>query len=108
MKRLQTYAPALSIFCLALLVRVIYNITVARGYFPAFDARYYDSIAQNLLKEHCFCLQGHVPTTDRAPLWSFIIAMIYAITGPQTFSSRLFFLFLGSGPCFFPSLSAGT
>jgi 4-amino-4-deoxy-L-arabinose transferase-like glycosyltransferase len=99
MKRLQTYTPALSIFCLALLVRVVYNLTVARGYFPAFDARYYDTIAQNLLSEHCFCLQGHVPTTDRAPLWSFIIAIIYAITGPKNFYARLFFSFLGSGTC---------
>src|SRR5258708_23605912 len=99
MKRLRLYAPALGIFGLALLVRVVYNLTVARGYIPEFEARYYDTIAQSLLREHCFCLQGHAPTTARAPLWSFIIAIIYAITGPKNFYARLFFSFLGSGTC---------
>lgn len=99
MKRLQGYAPALGIFCFALLVRLIYNLTVARGYYPAYDARYYDTIAKNLLSEHCFCLVSHISTTDRAPLWSFIIAAIYAITGPKNFYARLFFSFLGSGTC---------
>jgi 4-amino-4-deoxy-L-arabinose transferase-like glycosyltransferase len=99
MKRLQVYAPAIGIFCLALLVRLVYNLTVARGYYLAFDARYYDTIAKNLLSEHCFCLTGRTPTTDRAPLWPFIIAIIYAITGPKNFYARLFFSLLDAGGC---------
>jgi 4-amino-4-deoxy-L-arabinose transferase-like glycosyltransferase len=99
MKRLQAYAPAIGIFCLALLVRLAYNLTVARGYYPAFDARYYDTIAKNLLSVHCFCLVGQAPTTDRAPLWPFIIAAIYAVTGPKNFYARLFFSLLDSGGC---------
>jgi 4-amino-4-deoxy-L-arabinose transferase-like glycosyltransferase len=99
MKRLQPYIPAIAIFCLALLVRLVYNLTVARGYVPAFDARYYDTIAKNLLTEHCFCLVSHVPTTDRAPLWPFIIAGIYSITGPKNFYARLFFSLISSGAC---------
>src|SRR5581483_4423624 len=99
MRRLQSYAPAIGIFCLALLVRLAYNLTVARGYYPAFDARYYDTIAKNLLSEHCFCLVGQTPTTDRAPLWPFIIAIIYAITGPINFYARLFFSLLDAGAC---------
>src|SRR4051794_6462430 len=99
MRRLRIYAPIIAIFCLALLVRLAYNITVARGYFPAYDARYYDTIAKNLLGEHCFCLVGHTPTTDRAPLWSFIIAIIYAVTGPINFYARFFFCLIDAGTC---------
>jgi len=102
MKRLQPYAPAIGIFCLALLVRLAYNLTVARGYYPAFDARYYDTIAKNLLSAHCFCLttgRTLTPTTDRAPLWPFIITIIYAITGPKNFYARLFFCLLDAGGC---------
>jgi 4-amino-4-deoxy-L-arabinose transferase-like glycosyltransferase len=99
MKRLRVYAPIIAFFCLALLVRLAYNVTVARGYFPAYDARYYDTIAKNLLGEHCFCLVGHTSTTDRAPLWSFIIAIIYAVTGPINFYARFFFCLIDAGTC---------
>ncbi len=99
MKRLQAYLPALGIFGLALLVRLVYNFTVARGYHSEFDARYYDNIAQHLLSEHCFCIVPHVSTPDRAPFWAWIIAAIYAVTGPANVYARIFLSLLGSGTC---------
>lgn len=93
------YIPVLSIFCIALLVRIIYNATVAHGYIPEFDANYYNTIALNLNSEHCFCLIPYVQETGRAPLWPFIMAIIYAVTGPSNAYSRLFLCFLGSGTC---------
>ncbi len=98
-KRFISYLPALGIFCCALLVRIIYNVTVARGYIPKFDAGYYNTIAIHLNTEHCFCLQNNVPDTDRAPLWPFVIAAIYAVTGAHNFYARLFLCLLGSGTC---------
>ncbi len=99
MKRLRVYLPALSIFCLALLVRIIYNSTVARGYIPRYDAGYYNGLGQHLIDEHCFCVEAYKPTTGRAPFWPFIIAAIYTITGPKNFYARLFLCFLGAGTC---------
>jgi 4-amino-4-deoxy-L-arabinose transferase-like glycosyltransferase len=99
MKSLQIYAPALIVGSLALTVRVLYNLIVARGYHPEYDARYYDSIAHNLLSSQCFCLLPHIPTTDRAPLWAFIVTAIYAITEGKNVYARLFFCLLDSGTC---------
>jgi hypothetical protein len=98
-KRLRGYFPAIVVFFCALLIRVIYNITVARGYIPKFDAGFYNTIAIHLNTEHCFCLQNNVPDTDRAPFWPFVIAAIYAVTGAYNFYARLFLCFLGSGTC---------
>ncbi len=99
MKYLRTSIPALLIGSLALIVRVLYNLTVARGYHPEYDARYYDSIAHNLLSSQCFCIVPHIPTTDRAPLWAFIVTGIYAITEGKNIYARLFFCLLDSGTC---------
>ncbi|MEO7019869.1 MAG: hypothetical protein ABI234_06935 [Ktedonobacteraceae bacterium] len=107
MKRLKTYIPVLSVFCLALLVRVIYNVTVAQGYYPRYDAFLYYKIAGNMLTEHCYCYHGAVSTVSRSPLWSFIMAGIYAIvgwnanvvSGGNPLYPRLFYCFLGSGTC---------
>jgi hypothetical protein len=38
MKRVKPLLPAIGIFCLALLVRVIYNDTVAHNYYPLHDS----------------------------------------------------------------------
>ena len=61
MKRLQPYLPMLVIFCLALLVRIIYNITVGKGYIPNYDSATYEKIALHMLNEHCFCLNPRLP-----------------------------------------------
>ncbi len=98
-KRLREYLPAIVVFFCALLVRIIYNVTVARGYIPEFDAGFYNTIAIHLDTEHCFCLQSHVPDTGRAPFWPFLIAAIYIVTGVHNFYARLFLCFLGSGTC---------
>ncbi len=96
---IKKYLPLIAIFLFALLVRVIYNITVADGYIPEFDAHFYNDIALNLNKEHCFCLYPYHASTDRAPLWPYIIAAIYSITGPANFYPRLFFSFAGATTC---------
>jgi len=85
MKRLQPYLPALGIFCLALLVRIVYNLTVARNYVAGYDSQAYEKIAVHMLQEHCFCLDPHSPTAGRAPVWPGVIAFIYALSGPRNF-----------------------
>lgn len=99
MKRIKPLLPAIGIFCLALLVRVIYNNTVAHNYYPLHDSAFYQGIGLNLLKEHCFCLLSYVPTVYRAPLWPFTIAGISIVFGPSDYFARLFLSLIGSGTC---------
>jgi 4-amino-4-deoxy-L-arabinose transferase-like glycosyltransferase len=106
MKRLQPFVPVIGIFCLALLVRLTYNHTVAHNYVLVGDASNYHSLAVNLLRQHCFCLHPPVPTVDRAPLWPSIIASIYAIFGINTYIVRVFLCMLDAGTCVFISLFA--
>jgi 4-amino-4-deoxy-L-arabinose transferase-like glycosyltransferase len=98
--------PDISTFCLALGVRIIYNLVVARGYYPLHDSLTYQSIAFNLLREHCYCLQPHQPTVDRAPLWPGIIATLYGLFGPHDRTVRLFLSLIGSGTCLLITLFA--
>ena len=108
MKRLRAALIAFAIFCFALLIRVIYNVTVARGYVPQYDARSYESIALNLLKDSCYCITDHVPTVGRAPAWPVIIAIIYHIASPQNLYARYFLCVLGAGTCVLLYLFAAT
>ena len=73
--------------------------TVARGYVPQYDARSYESIALNLLKDSCYCITDHVPTVGRAPAWPVVIAIIYHIVGSQNLYARYFLCVLGAGTC---------
>ncbi len=42
MSGIKKYMPVAAVFLFALLVRIIYNITVARGYIPEYDAHQYN------------------------------------------------------------------
>ncbi len=101
MKRLLQLVskPTIGIFSTALIIRVVYNLTVARDYFPLHDSLTYQSIAYNLLRERCYCLLPHLPTVDRAPLWPAIIAVIYGTLGPHDHTVRLFLSMIGSVTC---------
>jgi 4-amino-4-deoxy-L-arabinose transferase-like glycosyltransferase len=101
MKRLQALltAPVIGIFGVALIVRVLYNIIGAHDYYPLHDSLTYQTIAFNILDEHCYCLLPHLPTVDRAPLWPAIIAAIYGILGPHDRTVRLFLCIVGSATC---------
>ncbi len=99
MQRVKPWLPAISIFCFALLVRVIYNNTVAHNYHPLHDSAFYQGIGFNLLKEHCFCLESYITTVFRAPLWPFILAGLTTIFGPSDYFARLFLSVIGSGTC---------
>ncbi len=100
MKYLKASIPALSVFCLALIVRVVYNLTIARNYIPGFDAAIYNNLAKELVEWHCYCLfNTHQPTTFRSPLWPFIIAGIYSVLGEHNIYPRLFYSVLSSGTC---------
>jgi 4-amino-4-deoxy-L-arabinose transferase-like glycosyltransferase len=99
MKRIKPILPAIGIFCLALTVRIVYNNTVAYHYYPLHDAAFYQGIAFHLLNEHCFCLEAHVSTVFRAPLWPFTIAGLTLIFGPSNYFARLFLSMVGSGTC---------
>ncbi len=97
----RDYFPVIGIFCLALLVRVLYNVTIARDYIPLYDGALYHYLGASLIQKHCYCIYGYHATVSRAPLWPFIIAGIYFFTGLHNFYPRLFYCFLGSGTCLF-------
>jgi 4-amino-4-deoxy-L-arabinose transferase-like glycosyltransferase len=99
MQRFKAFLPPFSIFCLALFVRVMYNVTVARGYYPLYDSLAYQSIGFNVLDEHCFCLHPFVTTVYRAPLWPWLIAGISLVVGRDSFYDRFFLCCIGSGTC---------
>ncbi len=99
LKYLKEYLPVMGVFCLALLVRIVYNVTAVRGYVPIFDAAVYNNIAHNIVTEHCYCFTPHHATVSRAPLWPFIMAAIYLVAGEHSAYARLFFCFIGSGTC---------
>ncbi len=95
----KALAPAAGVFCLALLVRVVYNLTVAQGYVPQFDAAIYNNLAHSLLKDHCYCYAPGHPTAFRPPLWPYTIAAVYALFGDHVESVRMLCGILGSGTC---------
>jgi 4-amino-4-deoxy-L-arabinose transferase-like glycosyltransferase len=98
-KRQKSFAPVIVVFCLALLVRLIYNLTVAQGYTAIYDASLYDILGHNLVNFHCYCLYPPLPNVSRPPLWPFILAGIDLFAGKNEFYLRLFYCFLGSGTC---------
>ncbi len=98
MRRLRPFLPAIMIFCLGLLVRIVYNLVVAADYYPLHDSLTYQTIAFNLLDEHCFCLKQGI-TISRAPLWPFLIAGLSLIAGRANIFARLFLCALDAGTC---------
>lgn len=106
MKSLKPFLPAISIFLLALLVRLLYNLTVAYNYYPLYDAVQYQSIGFNIIDEHCFCLHPLITTVNRAPLWPWLIAGISLLVGRGNFADRFFLCCTGSLTCVFVYLFA--
>lgn len=103
MKRVRLPLVPIAIFFLALGVRVLYNLTVAKGYMPTFDAGQYQHYGLNLAYTHHYTLQTE-PLSDwsiakRAPLWPFIIGAMALVFGSANFFPRLFYCFLGAGSC---------
>ncbi len=102
MKRIKPFLPAISIFCIALLVRIVYNLTVARDYYPLHDSLGYQIIAFNVLDNHCFCLSPHntvVSTVTRVPLWPLVISAVSLIAGRASIFPRLFLSGADAGTC---------
>lgn len=99
MQRVKPLLPAALIFSVALLVRILYNVTVAHAYFPQHDSAQYQLIGFNLIDEHCFCLHPYITTAYRPPLWPFLIAGISLIFGRADIYDRLFLCILGAGTC---------
>lgn len=99
MKHLKSSFLAPGLFCLALIVRILYNLTVARDYYPLSDSLNYQHIGLNLLTEHCFCQISHVTTVYRAPLWPWLIAGISLLAGRADLYDRLFLSLLGAATC---------
>lgn len=99
MKRLRSYLPAISIFCLALMVRLVYNLTVALHYTPQRDSLSYYMLGVHIVTEHCFCVQPYMETAYRAPLWPAIIAGIVGLLGQHPALPRYFLCLVGSGTC---------
>src|ERR1700686_2327893 len=109
MKRIKPFLPAIGIFCLALLVRIVYNLTVARAYYPLHDSLGYQIMAFNILDKHCFCLNPHntpVSTVTRVPLWPLVISGVSLIAGRANIFDRLFLSCADAGTCILISLFA--
>ena len=109
MKRIKPFLPAISIFCIALLVRIVYNLTVARAYNPLHDSLGYQIMAFNILDKHCFCLNPHntpVSTVTRVPLWPLVISGVSLIAGRANIFDRLFLSCADAGTCILISLFA--
>lgn len=106
MQRIKPHLPAISIFCTALLVRLVYNLTVARDYYPLHDSLAFQYMGFNMIDEHCFCIIPHITTVARPPLWPLIIAGISLIFGRANIYDRLFFCCIGTGTCLFIYLFA--
>ena len=111
MKSLHTYKSGIIIFFFALLVRLIYNFTVASGYYTKTDAALYNHIAYNIVYHHCYCLYT-TPNISRPPLMPFLISVFYLLTkhttalslaaqdsGPWVFYTRLVLCILDSITC---------
>src|SRR5690349_16079221 len=101
-KRIEPALPAIGIFCLALLVRIGYNLTVARYYYPLHDSLGYQIMAFNMLDKHCFCLSPNnttVSTVTRVPLWPMVISGAALIGGRGSFFPRLFLSCADAGTC---------
>ncbi|HEY0754455.1 MAG TPA: glycosyltransferase family 39 protein [Ktedonobacteraceae bacterium] len=105
-QRLKPFLPAILIFCLALLIRILYNALVAQAYYPMYDSQAYQAIGFNTLDEHCFCLHPYITTLYRPPLWPWLIAGISLVFGRADLYDRLFLCCLGSGTCVLISLFA--
>jgi 4-amino-4-deoxy-L-arabinose transferase-like glycosyltransferase len=109
LKRLGAFLPVISVFILAMLIRLLYNLTVARLYFAQYDAAIYNHIAYNIAYHHCFCLYPNQPALSRPPLWPFILSIFYLFSpqgnpllvdiGQQVFYGRLLYCFIGSLTC---------
>jgi len=99
MKYLRRLLPVLAIFGLSLLIRIVFNNTIAYNYIPLNDAAKFQFVATNLLQHACFCLFNPHPTVDRAPLWPATIAAIEGLFGAQNYNVRLFLSVVGSGTC---------
>jgi hypothetical protein len=102
MKRIKPFLPAISIFCIALLVRIVYNLTVARDYYPLHDSLGYQIIAFNILDKHCFCLSPNnttVSTVTRVPLWPLVISGVSLVAGRANIFARLFLSCADAGTC---------
>ena len=99
MKRLQTFFPVTAVYGFALIIRLVYNVIVARDYYPLHDSAVYQTIAFNILHEHCYCLLPHLPTVDRAPFWPVVIATIYSVLGTHDHFVRMFLCLVGAGTC---------
>lgn len=102
MKHIKPFLPAISIFCIALLVRVVYNLTVARDYYPLHDSLGYQIIAFNILDKRCFCLSPQnitVSTVTRVPLWPLVISAVSLVAGRANIFARLFLSCADAGTC---------
>ncbi|WP_201365301.1 ArnT family glycosyltransferase [Dictyobacter formicarum] len=90
---------AIGVFVLALLVRVVYNLTVALHYYPLHDSQQYRDIGLHLVQAQCFCLHGNIPTVYRAPFWPLLIGLLSFLFGPNDLFVRLFLCVLDAATC---------
>lgn len=88
-----------AIFALAVALRVVYNLTVARAYVPLHDAADYNNMALHILNEGCVCIYPHIPTTVRPPLYPLFMAIVYVFSGYDPLHVRLALSVTGALTC---------
>lgn len=91
--------PVAGTFAVAAALRLLYNLTAARGYVPKYDAALYHILALHLVQQHYFSLYTFHSTVSRAPLWPLLMAPLYALTGPNPLGPRLLLCVIGAGTC---------
>ncbi|GER88683.1 hypothetical protein KDW_28450 [Dictyobacter vulcani] len=98
-KFFKLYFAGIIVFCVALIVRIGYNVFVGHNYQPLFDAHFFRDTGLNLVHEGCFCLPAHVHSVGRAPIWPTIIGLISVPFGTSTLYPRLFLCLTGALTC---------
>jgi hypothetical protein len=59
--------PVAGTFAVAAALRLLYNLTAARGYVPKYDAALYHILALHLVQQHYFSLYTFHSTVSRTP-----------------------------------------
>jgi 4-amino-4-deoxy-L-arabinose transferase-like glycosyltransferase len=84
----NNYKPLLFIFCLGLILRLLFVFLLDERIYW-FDGFRYDSLARNLVEGRGYTTENNVATSFRAPGYPFFLALIYLIFGHSFLAVRI-------------------